>query len=129
MPSRTPSRDCKLGLVRQQLADRTKRPAQVCREHNLSERVLSRWRLEYTARGEAARGEAALTPREVSAATAPTSQETKIAGSERFCGQLTVENAVSKSLTEQAGHHADCLGEQLTMIATAGAAFPGASLR
>lgn len=90
MPGRTFSRDFKLDLVRQ-LASGTKRPAQVCREHNLSDSVLSRWRHEY-----AARGEAAFTPREASAATAPTSQEAKIAELERFCGQLALENAVLK---------------------------------
>jgi transposase len=36
------------------VANAQKRPAQVCREHNLSESVLLRWRREYEARGEAA---------------------------------------------------------------------------
>jgi len=58
MPGRTHSREFKLTIVRQ-VADGEKRPAQICREHNLDERVLLRWRKEY-----ATRGEAAFTPRE-----------------------------------------------------------------
>jgi transposase-like protein len=37
-----------------QVATGQKRPAQICREHSLSESVLLRWRREYEARGEAA---------------------------------------------------------------------------
>ncbi len=36
------------------MATGQRRPAQVCREHNLSESVLLRWRKEYDARGEEA---------------------------------------------------------------------------
>ena len=53
MPGRPHSREFKLTVVRQ-IADGEKRPAQICREHNLDESVLLRWRKEYDARGEAA---------------------------------------------------------------------------
>jgi transposase len=47
------TREFKLECCRQ-AATGEKRPAQLCREHNLSESVLLRWRKEYQARGEAA---------------------------------------------------------------------------
>src|SRR5688572_26397143 len=47
------SGECKLGVVRL-VANGEKRPAEVCREHGLAERLLLRWRREYEARGEAA---------------------------------------------------------------------------
>ncbi len=53
MPGRSHSRQFKLDCVRQVAAGH-KRPAQICREHNLSESVLLRWRKEYEARGEEA---------------------------------------------------------------------------
>jgi putative transposase len=77
----------KLTIVRQ-LASGEKRPAQICREHNLANSVVSRWRNEYDQRGEEA-----FLP-----ASAPEalSAEAKIAELERFCGQLAMENAVLK---------------------------------
>lgn len=71
-----------------QVATGEKRPAQICREHNLSESVLLRWRKEYEARGEAA-----FTERQ------PSGEETlqaRIAELERFCGQLALENQILK---------------------------------
>ncbi len=65
-----------------------KRPAQVCREHQLSEGLLLRWRHEYEARGDAAFAPAALSEGETLAR--------KVAELERFCGQLALENAVLK---------------------------------
>ncbi len=50
---RTHTREFKLECCRQVVSGQ-KRPAQICREHNLSESVLLRWRREYEARGEAA---------------------------------------------------------------------------
>lgn len=84
---RTHSREFKLMVVRQ-IANEEKRPAQICREHNLSEGVLLRWRREY-----AARGEAAFTPKDLSG---PNALEQRIAELERFCGQLALENQVLK---------------------------------
>jgi transposase len=84
---RTFTREFKLEVVRQ-VEQGERRPAQVCREHNLADGVLWRWRREY-----AARGEAAFAP------PAPDSQEglaRRIAELERFCGQLALENAILK---------------------------------
>ncbi len=64
------------------------RPAQICREHNLSESVLLRWRKEYEARGEAA-----FTEKRPSGDEA---LEARIAELERFCGQLSLENQILK---------------------------------
>jgi transposase len=50
---RNHAREFKLQCCRQ-VATGGRRPAQICREHNLSESVLLRWRKEYEARGEAA---------------------------------------------------------------------------
>ena len=87
MPGRTFTRAFKLEIVRQ-LASGAKRPAQVCREYNLAESVLNRWRKEYTMHGEAA-----FLPKEPSQVEA---LERKLAELERFCGQLALENAVLK---------------------------------
>ena len=53
MTGRVHSRELKLSIVRQ-LATGEKRPAQVCREHQLAESVVSRWQREYRERGEGA---------------------------------------------------------------------------
>ena len=87
MSGRVHSRELKLTIVRQ-LASGEKRPAQICREHNLASSVVSRWRNEYDQRGE----EAFLPP----ATSAPPTAEAKIAELERFCGQLALENALLK---------------------------------
>jgi transposase len=84
---RTFSREFKLEVVRQVEAGE-RRPAQVCREHNLADGVLWRWRREY-----AARGEAAFAPPTADSAEG---RERRIAELERFCGQLALENAILK---------------------------------
>lgn len=89
---RTYTREFKLDLVRQ-VTTGQKRPAQVCREHNLAESVLLRWRKEYEARGEAAFTEKQLSKDEA--------LEQKIAELERFCGQLSLENRVLKKSLER----------------------------
>ena len=89
---RTYTREFKLDLVRQVVTGQ-KRPAQVCREHNLAESVLLRWRKEYEARGEAAFTEKQLSKDEA--------LERKIAELERFCGQLSLENQVLKKSLER----------------------------
>ena len=61
---------------------------QICREHNLSESVLLRWRKEYEARGEAA-----FTEKQPSGDEA---LQARIAELERFCGQLSLENQILK---------------------------------
>jgi transposase len=84
---RTHSREFKLLVVRQ-LASGEKRPAQICREHDLSESLVTRWRRQY-----AARGEDAFMPKDL---ISPDSLEQRVADLERFCGQLALENAVLK---------------------------------
>ncbi len=87
MNGRVHTREFKLTLARQ-LASGEKRPAQVCREHNLASSVVSRWRNEYDQRGE----EAFLPP----SSSESSSAEAKIAELERFCGQLALENTLLK---------------------------------
>jgi transposase len=84
---RNHTREFKLQCCRQ-IANGEKRPAQICREHNLSESVLLRWRKEYEARGEAA-----FTEKQLSGTEA---LEARIAELERFCGQLSLENQILK---------------------------------
>ena len=72
----------------QQVATGQKRPAQICREHNLSESVLLKWRKEYDARGEAAFSERQLSGNEA--------LEARVAELERFCGKLALENEILK---------------------------------
>jgi transposase-like protein len=93
MPGRPHSREFKLTVVRQ-VANGARRPAQICREHNLDESVLLRWRKEYDARGEAA-----FTPRE---GTGPAGLGQRVAELERFCGQLALANAVLKKAVPSA---------------------------
>jgi transposase len=81
------SREFKLEAVRQ-VESGARRAAQVCREHQLDERQLRRWRREVELRGEAAFSAAPAA--EVEAL------EWRIAELERVCGQLAVENAVLK---------------------------------
>jgi transposase len=81
------SREFKLAVVREVVVGE-KRPAQVCREHEISEGLLLRWRREYDARGEAA-----FTPAQPSEIDA---LQRRIAELERLCGQLALENAILK---------------------------------
>src|SRR5215213_2302356 len=84
---RTFSREFKLAAV-QDVVGGAKRPAQVCREHGLSEGLLLRWRREVAERGDAAFG-----PPD---GTSTAALERKVAELERFCGQLALENAALK---------------------------------
>src|ERR671917_934395 len=82
---RNHTREFKLQCCRQ-AATGEKRPAQICREHNLSQSVLLRWRKEYDACGEAA-----FTEKQPSGTEA---LQARIAELERFCGKLTLENEI-----------------------------------
>jgi transposase-like protein len=84
---RNHTREFKLECVRQ-IAMGEKRPAQICREHNLAQSVLLKWRREYEARGEAAFTEKQLSEGEA--------LEQKVAELERFCGKLALENEILK---------------------------------
>ena len=86
-PKRNHTREFKLQCCRQ-VATAEKRPAQICREHNLAESVLLRWRKEYEARGEAAFTEKQLSGDEA--------LQARIAELERFCGKLALENEILK---------------------------------
>lgn len=98
MNRRVHSREFKLTIVRQ-LARGEKRPAQVCREHQLASSMVDRWRKEYEERGEAAFSERVLT--EEQALTA------RIAELEQFCGRLALENEVLKKALRQVGSRSD----------------------
>jgi transposase len=98
MKRRGHSREFKLEVARQ-VVNGEKRPAQVCREHDLANSVLDRWRKEYEQRGEAAFSEREVTEQEA--------LERKIAELERFCGQLSWENAVLKKALRQIGSRSD----------------------
>lgn len=90
MRGRTFTREFKLDLVRQ-IASGAKRPAQVCREYQLGDSLLARWRREYEERGEAA-----FTPRILDGQAVQASAEQRVAELERLCGQLALENAALK---------------------------------
>lgn len=87
-PKRNHSREFKLECSRQ-AATGEKRPAQICREHNLSQSVLLRWRREYEARGEEAFTDKQPSSREEAL-------EARVAELERFCGKLSLENETLK---------------------------------
>ena len=87
MNGRVHTREFKMAIARQ-VASGEKRPAQICREHNLASSVVSRWRNEYEQRGEEAFGPP-------SSSQAP-SVEARIAELERFCGQLALANTLLK---------------------------------
>ena len=98
MNGRVHTREFKLAIARQ-LASGEKRPAQICREHNLASSVVSRWRTEYEQRAE----EAFLPP---SSSQAP-SAEARIAELERFCGQLALENTLLKKALGKLPYNSD----------------------
>ncbi len=87
MSRRTFTREFKLDVVRQ-VTSGEKRPSQVCREHQLGDNLLGRWRQEVEAYGDLA-----FTPGPKSEVEA---LERKVDDLERFCGQLALENAVLK---------------------------------
>ena len=89
---RTFAREFKLDLCRQ-IQGGQKRPAQLCREHQLAEGLLLRWRREYDLRGEAA-----FSVRDTPEASPTALLGQKVAELERFCGQLSLENALLKKL-------------------------------
>jgi transposase-like protein len=86
---RNHTREFKLQCCRQ-VATGQKRPAQLCREHNLSESVLLRWRKEYERRGE----EAFTDKKQPS--SREEALEARVAELERFCGKLALENEILK---------------------------------
>jgi len=101
MSAKTPrvfAREFKIDLCRQIMSGQ-KRPAQICREHQLTEGLLLRWRREFEQRGEAA-----FSPKDASPADALVQ---KVAELERFCGQLSLENALLKKLVSRSRSGSD----------------------
>src|SRR5215212_6583155 len=92
MPGRTHSREFKLEICRQ-LEAGLKRPSQVCREHQLANSMLSRWRQEFQDRGEQA-----FAPRTDEDLSGVDLLQRRIAELERHCGQLSLENSLLKKL-------------------------------
>jgi transposase len=93
MTKRTYSREFKLKVVRT-VESGELRPAQACREYQIAESVLNRWRHEVRLRGDDA-----FTPLDTPSAT--TDYEARIAELERVCGQLAVENAALKKALQR----------------------------
>lgn len=87
---RTFERAFKLDLCRQ-IQSGQKRPAQLCREHQLTEGLLLRWRREFEQRGEAA-----FSAKDAAEVSATDALQQKVAELERFCGQLSLENSILK---------------------------------
>jgi transposase-like protein len=98
MRGRTHTREFKLEVCRQ-IEHGEKRPAQICREHELANSLLLRWRKEYAQYGEGAFLPGPRTDQEA--------MERKVAELERFCGQLALENAVLKKALEAVKSRSD----------------------
>lgn len=93
MPGRTFSREFKIEVC-QQITTGEKRPAQVCREHNLTPSLLHRWRQQYAQHGVLAFSPEPKTELEA--------LERKVAELEQFCGRLALENSVLKKALQTA---------------------------
>ena len=93
MPGRVFSREFKLTLVKA-IANGEKTNTQVCREHNIDQSVLTRWKREYRDRGDAA-----FTPSAQHQAEGEVEVlQAKIAELERFIGQQSYEISVLKKV-------------------------------
>jgi transposase len=98
MRGRSHTRELKLEVCRQ-IARGEKRPAQICREHELANSLLARWRKEYDQYGDGAFLPGPKTEQDAS--------ERRVAELERFCGQLALENAVLKKALETVTSRSD----------------------
>ena len=94
MPGRYHSREFKLQVCKQ-VASGERRSAQICREYNLANSLLVKWRHEYEARGEAA-----FTPRVPGELNETEALKARIEELERFCGQLALENSILKKAAQ-----------------------------
>lgn len=94
MVKKTYTREFKLKVV-QSVESGELRPAQACREYQIGESVLTRWRQEVRLRGS----EQAFIPQ--TGPTATPDYEARIAELERVCGQLAVENAALKKALQR----------------------------
>ena len=93
MPGRVHSREFKLTVCRQ-VQSGEKRPAQICREHNLDQSVLNRWRKEFQDRGE----QNAFLPKQPVELSVTEALERRITELEQHCGRLSLENDLLKKL-------------------------------
>jgi putative transposase len=84
MPGRTYSREFKFEIVRQ-IESGERRIAQICREQQIADSLIQRWRKQYRQQGEEA-----FTPGVRMEADA---LERKVAELERFCGQFAAVSA------------------------------------
>ena len=84
----------KLKLV-QQVLNGEKRPAQLCREHNISEAILLKWRHAFAEKGEAAFKPAS---NELETLSRERQLEKRVAELERMIGQLAFENSILKTV-------------------------------
>ena len=86
----------KLKLV-QQVVNGEKRPAQICREHNISQAILLKWRHAF-----AEKGESAFKPvsNELETLSRERQLEKRVAELERMIGQLAFENSILKMVSE-----------------------------
>jgi len=98
MRGRSHTRELKLEVCRQ-IGRGEKRPAQICREHDLASSLLARCRKEYEQYGDGAFLPGPKTEQEAS--------ERRVAELERFCGQLALENAVLKKALETVKSRSD----------------------
>ena len=94
MNGRTHSREFKLQVCRQ-IATGEKRPVQICREHQLSDSLLAKWRKEY-----AERGEQAFTPKQPHELD-QAALLSKIAEMERYIGRQALEIELLKKALAQ----------------------------
>lgn len=93
-PKRSFDREFKLEIVRQ-LRTGEKRISQLCREHQLSETLVRRWRSQYEEHGELAWRESGPTTREPDPAE-------RIQALEAALGRLHFENELLRRTLEQA---------------------------
>ena len=92
MPGRTFTPEFKLSVVKE-LESGAKRPAQLCREHEIDESVITRWRKTYREQGEAAFHQPRAAPNQPNEVEA---LERRVSELERLAGQLALENSVLK---------------------------------
>jgi transposase len=91
MPGRVFSREFKLTLVKA-IANGEKTNTQICREHQIDQSVLTRWKREYRDRGDAA-----FTPSPQEQAQGEVEVlQARIAELERFIGQQSYQMSVLK---------------------------------
>ena len=86
----------KLKLVKQVLSGE-KRPAQLCREHNISEAILLKWRHAYAGKGDEAFQTAS---NELEVLSRERQLEKRVAELERLIGQLAFENSILKTVSQ-----------------------------